>query len=206
MFQSNLTGQLSENPVRNYQYLFVASVTLTTRFAIQGGLDEEVAFNTSDLYIQKVDKIDNVPDIFELQVEMFTTFTKLVRQSKLDQAKALPILRCIEYIELHLHEVIHLSDLAKHTGYSSNYISKLFKERMNQSVKSYIQTQKISVAKNMLLESDYSLLEISETLAFSSQSYFTKIFKKVTGEKPLDYRANHLTDAIHSKGVIDDRT
>lgn len=49
---------------------------------------------------------------------------------------------------------------------------------MNQSVKSYIQTQKISVAKNMLLESDYSLLEISETLAFSSQSYFTKIFKK----------------------------
>lgn len=42
---------------------------------------------------------------------MFTTFTKLVRQSKLDQAKALPILRCIEYIELHLHEVIHLSDL-----------------------------------------------------------------------------------------------
>ncbi|MCO4521962.1 DNA-binding response regulator, AraC family [Streptococcus infantarius subsp. infantarius] len=77
---------------------------------------------------------------------------------------------------------------------------------MNQSVKSYIQTQKISVAKNMLLESDYSLLEISETLAFSSQSYLTKIFKKVTGEKPLDYRANHLTDAIHSKGVIDDRT
>lgn len=77
---------------------------------------------------------------------------------------------------------------------------------MNQSVKSYIQTQKISVAKNMLLESDYSLLEISETLAFSSQSYFTKIFKKVTGEKPLDYLANHLIDAIHSKGVIDDRT
>lgn len=111
MFQSNLTGHLSENPVRNYQYLFVASVTLATRFAIQGGLDEEVAFNTSDLYIQKVDKIDNVPDIFELQVEMFTTFTKLVRQSKLDQAKALPILRYIEYIELHLHEVIHLSDL-----------------------------------------------------------------------------------------------
>ncbi|WP_303126612.1 hypothetical protein [uncultured Streptococcus sp.] len=35
MFQSNLTGQLSENPVRNYQYLFVASVTLATRFAIQ---------------------------------------------------------------------------------------------------------------------------------------------------------------------------
>lgn len=66
MFQSDLTGHLSENPVRNYQYLFVALVTLATRFAIQGGLDDEVAFNTSDLYIQKVDKLDNVPDVFDL--------------------------------------------------------------------------------------------------------------------------------------------
>lgn len=134
MFRSDLTGHLSENPVRNYQYLFVASVTLAKRFAIQGGLDEEVAFNTSDLYIKKVDKLDNVPDIFELQVEMFTSFTKLVSQSKIDQAQSLPILRCIEYIDLHLHETITLTDLAKHTGYSSNYISQLFKERMNQSV------------------------------------------------------------------------
>lgn len=206
MFRSDLTGHLSENPIRNYQYLFVASVTLATRFAIQGGLDEEVAFNTSDLYIQKVDKLDNVPDIFDLQIEMFTSFTKLVRQSKLDQAQSLPILRCIEYIDLHSHETITLTDLAKHTGYSSNYISQLFKERMNQSVKSYIQAQKIAVAKNMLLESDYSLLEISETLSFSSQSYFTKVFKKMTGEKPLEYRANHLANAIHTKESKNDRT
>lgn len=201
MFQSDLTGHLSENPVRNYQYLFVASTTLATRFAIQGGLVEEIAFNTSDLYIQKVDKLDTVEDIFELQLEMFTTFTSLVRQSKSDQAQALPVLRCIEYIEGHLHEAITLSDLAEYTGYSSNYISRLFKERMNQSAKSYIQAQKIAVAKNMLLESDYSLLEISETLSFSSQSYFTKVFKKMTGEKPLEYRASHLANAIHTKGA-----
>lgn len=199
MFQSDLTGHLSENPVRNYQYLFVASVTLATRFAIQGGLDEEVAFNTSDLYIQKVDKLDHVSDIFDLQIEMFTSFTKLVRQSKLDQAQALPILRCIEYIDLHLHETITLADLAKHTGYSSNYISQLFKERMNQSVKSYIQMQKIAVAKNMLSESDYSILEISETLAFSSQSYFTKIFKKIVGMTPLEYKSTFIANAIEEK-------
>lgn len=148
---------------------------------------------------KKLINIDNVPDTFDLQVEMFTSFTKLVRQSKLDQAQSLPILLCIEYIDLHLHETITLIDLAKHTGYSSNYISQLFKERMNQSVKSYIQAQKIAVAKNILLESDYPFLEISETLSFSSQSYLTKVFKKMTGEKPLEYRANHLANAIHLK-------
>ncbi len=200
MFQSDLTGHLSENDVRNYQYLFVASVTLATRFAIQGGLDEETAYNTSDLYIQKVDHLDNVPDIFELQLDMFTTFTKFVMQSKADQAQALPILRCIEYIDLHLHETITLADLADYTGYSTSYISQLFNERMQQSVKTYIQGQKIAVAQNMLLDSEYSILEISETLAFSSQSYFTKVFKKVTGETPFDYRLNHLSNAIHTKG------
>lgn len=199
MFQSDLTGILSENIIKNYQYLFVSSVTLATRFAIQGGLDEELAFNTSDLYIQKVDKLNNVSDIFDLQIEMFTTFTRLVKQIKVNQAQSLPILRCIEYIEQHLHESITLSDLAEYTDYSNNYISKLFKERMNQSVTLYIQTQKIAVAQNMLLFSDYSLLEISETLAFSSQSYFTKIFKKITGESPLQYRTTHYTEAIHKK-------
>ena len=46
---------LSTDPVRNVKYLFIANITLHTRFAIEGGLDGETAYNTSDMYIRKMD-------------------------------------------------------------------------------------------------------------------------------------------------------
>ena len=51
MFTSDLPGHLSDDPIRNYKYMFVASTTLTTRFSIEGGMDEEEAYTASDLYI-----------------------------------------------------------------------------------------------------------------------------------------------------------
>lgn len=48
MFNSALCGHLSDDTVKNFKYLFIASITLVTRFAIEGGMDEETAYNTSE--------------------------------------------------------------------------------------------------------------------------------------------------------------
>ena len=52
-FSSNLPGHISDDPLRNYKYLFAASITLASRSAIAGGMDAERAYNISDLYILK---------------------------------------------------------------------------------------------------------------------------------------------------------
>ena len=52
LFEGATTGTLSDDPVRNYQYLFVCSATLASRFCIEGGMDSEAAFNMSDVYIR----------------------------------------------------------------------------------------------------------------------------------------------------------
>ena len=58
----------------------------------------------------------------------------------------------------------------------------------------YIQKEKIARAKNLLVYSDRSILEISEYLCFNSQSHFGKVFKKETGMTPRQYRQeNHLS-------------
>lgn len=51
---------VSHDSLRNMKYLFVASITLATRFAITGGMDEETAYNASDLYIQKMDTLTDI--------------------------------------------------------------------------------------------------------------------------------------------------
>lgn len=56
IFQSDSVGKVSDNPLRCYKYLFVACATLTTRFAIEGGLEGELAYTLSDMYINRVDR------------------------------------------------------------------------------------------------------------------------------------------------------
>lgn len=55
LWDSGLYGYLSDDPLKNAKYRFVTTITLATRFAIEGGMDEEDAYNASDLYIQDLD-------------------------------------------------------------------------------------------------------------------------------------------------------
>lgn len=199
MFRSNLTGSLSTDSLREKRYLFVASTTLATRFAIQGGLPEEEAYNTSDLFIQEMDKLSDIDSINHLQEKMMRTLAESVQKQRKHAVQQLPILRCIQYIEDHLHESITLDRLAEHIGYSPNYISQLFQKDMQEKLSHYILRRKIEVAQNMMQANTFNLLEISDILAFSSQSYFSKIFKKYTGQTPRQFQQSLTKDAIQTK-------
>ena len=76
MFSSELTGHISDDPLRNYKYLFVASITLASRGAIAGGMDAERAYNISDLYILKMDALQTVEEVKALHADMFAFYTR----------------------------------------------------------------------------------------------------------------------------------
>ena len=63
-----------------------------------------------------------------------------------------------------------------------------FKKEMGIGVAEYILKKRMEAARNMLRYSDMSYAEISEILAFSSQSHFTAVFKKHHGITPKEYR------------------
>jgi AraC-like DNA-binding protein len=81
--------------------------------------------------------------------------------------------------------------LADKTGLSKNYMCSLFRSEMNMTINSYIQKEKIRAASDLLAYTDYALQDISEYLAFSSLSYFIRIFKAQTGTTPGTYRKKH---------------
>ena len=61
LWDSGLYGYLSDDPLKNAKYRFVTTITLATRFAIEGGMDEEDAYNASDLYIQNLENCKTPP-------------------------------------------------------------------------------------------------------------------------------------------------
>ncbi len=188
MFCSNLPGHVSEDPVRNCKYLFVACIALASRAAIAGGMEAERAYNISDLYILKMDRLETVAEIRALHREMFGFYTREMAALDKKSAYSKPVVLCLDYIYEHLHEPLRLNLLAEFSGLNASYLSHLFKKETGLSVSQYVLSKRMEAAKNMLKFSEDSYSSISATLAFSSQSHFIRVFKQQTGYTPKEYR------------------
>jgi len=81
-----------------------------------------------------------------------------------------------------------VEDIASALSVSTTYLSRVFREAEQISLKQYIQKERIERAKNLLRCSNDSIQSISHCLGFVSQSHFTECFRKVTGLTPLKYR------------------
>lgn len=185
---SGLPGKVSEDPLRNYKYLTVASATLASRAAIEAGMDSERAYNISDLYIQKMDLVQTMEELKELNHDMFLFYAKEVAALDKRSVYSKPVTLCLDFIYNNLYRQITVEELSEKACLSPSYLSTLFKKEMGMSITAYIMEKKMEAARNMLKYSGYSYSEISSILAFSSQSHFIRAFKKHNGDTPRVYR------------------
>lgn len=180
-------GILSRNPVTNIKYHFVVATALITRFCVEAGMEMEQAFRLSDFYILKLDRLNTVDEVLELHDKMSLDYTGKMRLMQRNSTSK-PITECIEYIYIHIKERITVEDLAEHTNLSTSYLSRLFKDELGISISDFIREKKIEKAQHLLRYCDFSLIEISNYLSFSSQSHFIQAFKKLVGMTPKKYR------------------
>lgn len=184
-------GPIGNNdPVRQQKNIFIVSAALATRAAIAGGLNPEIAYSLSDLYIQQVEAMKDVLPIMTLNEAMLYDFATRVSHRKNTRRYSKLVNACCDFIDEHVREDLGVSDVAAFTGYNADYVSKKFKEETGRSIGDYIKEAKVSEAKSLLRYSELSLAEISELLSFSSQSFFTATFKRLTGVTPGQYRQN----------------
>lgn len=93
-----------------------------------------------------------------------------------------------QYIHEHYNEDIGRNQIAAKFYLTSEYLAKLYKKRTGSSIKSYINEYRIEKAKELLRNSDKSISDIAEAVGFDNFSYFSTMFKKVTGLSPKDYK------------------
>ncbi|MDR1798110.1 MAG: AraC family transcriptional regulator [Clostridiales Family XIII bacterium] len=181
-------GKLSLNPLQQEKFLFVALVTLASRAAIRGGLDEEVARALSGVYCRRADAMRSVQEIQDLSYKMGMHFCHMVARSSGRPQYSPTIERCRTYISQHLHKAISLPELAGVSGFSPHTISRKFRAETGYSITDYINRKKIEEAASLLRHSNMSISEIANYLQYCTQSYFTKIFKEITGVTPRKFR------------------
>lgn len=181
-------GVLSSNPLQNLKYHLTITTALVARFCIAGGLSQSEAYSLSDYYIRLADDAQTVEELSDIHNEMCIHYTRQMLALQRSAVTSKAVSTCIDYIYEHLHTRITLDTLASVTNLSAPYLSRLFKKEIGYSVSEYILNKKLETAKSMLSSSDYSIAEISASLAFPSQSYFTNVLKKDCGMTPKEYR------------------
>ena len=98
-----------------------------------------------------------------------------------------------QLIDEHFSEREHLDARLKALGVSKNRITVVFKEHFGVTVSEYIAEKKAERAKQLLLEMDLPIIEVSAAIGFESLSAFYGFFKRRTGETPSGYRASAQT-------------
>jgi len=181
-------GKLSDNELRQAQYLAVILTYQASRAAIQSGMFEADALNRSDAFIQKIDKETSPQAVIELIQEALRDWTKAVHEILIRQNFSSPIRACLEYMYEHLHSRITLDELASVSGFSVPYLSAIFKKEVGENISKYLLRLKIKTAQEMLLNTKHSTKDIGFYLNFCSQSYFIRCFKKITGITPREFR------------------
>lgn len=181
-------GTLSDDPVKNVRYHFIIAVALTSRVCVENGMSHDLAYTLSDIYIQRADKCENIDALIDMLGEMQIDYAERMREIKKWNVISIHIRKCIDYIYDHLQEKLTVEKTAGYLQIDPTYLSKLFSKEVGISFREFIINARVNAAKNMLMYSNFSYLEISLSLGFSSQSAFTCTFKKIVGMTPGRYR------------------
>lgn len=176
------------DPIRQAKYSVVAFLTLCARAAIEGGLSADIAYGLSDTYTEMVDACQSISETAAVSHTMYQDYITRVHRIKTAAGISRPIQASRDYIETHVTDAITVEELAERSGYAPYYFTKLFRAETGYGIKEYILRAKVEAAKRLLINTDKTVLEISETLKFSSHGYFTHQFEQIAGVSPMQFR------------------
>lgn len=190
--QESGMGRAADNSVHSIRNIIIASVAVIARQAAKGGMDYEEAMNLSDKYLQKLDVISDYDGILEIWGEAIYDYTSRVNKIRSLSSDSYLVQRINGYILHHIYGTLTIEEIAEHMNKNISYLCRVFKSNTGRTMRDYIAEIKIEEAKKLLSYTEDEILKISLDLGFSSQAYFTTVFKKRCGMTPAEYRKSRI--------------
>lgn len=92
------------------------------------------------------------------------------------------------FIEDHLGEILPVTEVAKHLGYSNQQYIRIFKGVMGMPPSLYVRNRKLEQAKKWLAGSEMTVTEIARQIGYTSLNNFTRMFQREVGMNPSNYQ------------------
>lgn len=133
----------------------------------------------------------NLTSLYQMFMDKVKHLIHLITTLRLDLQDKGIVKQVCHFILSNLDNNISLAMVADQMYMNKTYISESFKQKMGISFTEYVTLVKMERAKVLLLAEDFKTYEIAEKLGYKDVEYFSKVFKKVVGSTPTEYRNSH---------------
>lgn len=178
------TGQVFRKKPTAGQFDKVAKLAETWGVAVDREAMRDAYMNTRVLSAKEHDSVVKLLTIFAQHLSMVTN------QIVVQQTHSEPpvITRAKEFIKQHQTEDLSLGQVAKAVNTSTFYFCKMFKKVTGLNFTDYLSRIRIENAKNLLLNPNLRISEIAYEVGFQSLTHFNRVFKRIVGQSPTEYR------------------
>lgn len=174
----------SMNVKRSVLRLMYGFSTVSSRYQ-----HESVYYDIPHYIIEQMLKASTASMVEEI-VDSFARYVMENDNSNLTVNIPVPVKRALEYIHANFRQELLLSDVADAVHLNKSYLSQLFQKSVNVPYSKYLEDLRLKEAKKLLRTTNMPASEIAELVGFSSQNYFTKVFKNRVGISPIKYRTS----------------
>jgi two-component system response regulator YesN len=109
-----------------------------------------------------------------------------IEEKKYVESKPIRIAK--QYIGENYYQALTLEKVSKNIGFNPTYFSTMFKKETGMNFSDYLKKVRIDNAKNMLLDTEQQVEDISYAVGYSDIKYFSRLFKKLAGVTPTEFR------------------
>jgi two-component system, response regulator YesN len=139
------------------------------------------------VYLRSIEESCSAHEAIEI-LEEFMNEAKKSIFSVPQQSENVNIKKILDYIHEHFSEPITLTDVAQHFHFNPSYLSSYFSNHTHEGFNEYLNKVRIEEASKLLVQRTDTISEISVKVGYSDHSYFCKVFKKIKGLSPSQYR------------------
>lgn len=188
---------------RDFEYAQEAVRLGAFRFILKPSKTEEIKLAIADA-IKEVRKLKTKEDTFNNMKKKIKEYYGLESGNKPEKSSGAGdekvsvesknasylVNRALSYIKLNYKNDLDLKSVADKLFISTWYLSKLLSKETGSTFVDILNEVRVEEAKKLLMDPKYKIYEVAEQVGFNDVPYFTKLFKKVTGVTPMDYRNN----------------
>jgi len=150
-------------------------------------INDTAVCETNDRYLKKIEKSGSFEEIKQILSSFAEKMS--VKIFSFHGVRHFPAIRKAErFIWKNYTRKLSLREIAEISGLSAPYFSTIFKEEMGENLSDYLNRLRVEKAAAMLITTNLSIRKIAKTCGFEDQSWFSKIFKNITGLTPGKYR------------------
>lgn len=169
---------------RKKAYLYSLNFSIYNYILLKEKVSLHVCCHENELYISKSIFSHNISEIGEKVVFAYGHCSEYL----IEKHKNKHVKNAIAYIHSHLAEPLTLDIVCDNININRCYLSDIFKKQVKCTFSQYILKHRISLARKLLRDSQFTVNLIAEKCGFTNQSYFCTCFKKEVGMSPCSYR------------------